>query len=217
LQNDPPAYFPLQNETGNPDDMGGGYYIYGPKGRLEVQMALANEWLNLPEVRKALHVAGLTKDFSFVTDLPGYGYTQASLVKSYRTKLIPALRILQLSGDADIVVPTESSAAWIAKLGLPESRSWHPWWASKGLAVAGYEVNYATQRGFTFATVRDAGHMISMQRPWESLYALQRFLLNKPLACEAGEPCPQPQSLAMGTRDLCALTSPTCSGLQTVV
>eukprot|EP00658_Telonema_sp_P-2_P021211 TRINITY_DN18435_c0_g1_i5.p1 TRINITY_DN18435_c0_g1~~TRINITY_DN18435_c0_g1_i5.p1 ORF type:complete len:441 (+),score=51.99 TRINITY_DN18435_c0_g1_i5:154-1476(+) len=120
-------YWPAQQQTGNEDLMGGGYYLFNPNGRLANQMSLSQRWLDLTEVREALHVAHVTKAFKFVTVPQNYGYTMASLVDTYTQVLVPNLRILHLSGDSDPCVPTESTLAWIRKLGLGTVSEWSPY------------------------------------------------------------------------------------------
>jgi len=172
-------YWPAPEQSGNADLMGGGYYLFNPNGRLANQMSLSQRWLDLKEVREALHVANVTRAFQFVTVPQNYGYTAASLVRTYQRMLVPNLRILHLSGDSDPCVPTESTLAWIRKLGLGTLAEWSPYWAPQGLAVAGYETRYTSN--FTFATIRNAGHMVASQRPFATFHAAKQFLANRPL------------------------------------
>ena len=47
---------------------------------------------------------------------------------------------------------------WLRKLGLPVKLQWRPWKSATG-QVGGY---YEVYDGLTFATVRDAGHMVHL-------------------------------------------------------
>eukprot|EP00955_Chlamydomonas_euryale_P105284 365629-Chlamydomonas_euryale.AAC.6 len=69
------------------------------------------------------------------------------------------LRILVFSGDVDGIVPVVGSRRWTAGLGLTTTRPWQPW-LSATQQVGGYIVEY---EGLSFATVRNAGHMVSGQ------------------------------------------------------
>lgn len=122
-------------------------------------------WLNLPSVQEALHVKLVgKKSFDFFTPL-NYSFTAHSLLDEYRTKLIPNFRVLQYSGDADPCVPYVGTQRWISSLGLQVDEEWRPWQAPNTMPVTGYVVTYTTNN-FTFATLRDAGHMVSLKKKY---------------------------------------------------
>lgn len=50
---------------------------------------------------------------------------------------------------------------WLRKLGLPVKLQWRPWKSATG-QVGGY---YEVYDGLTFATIRDAGHMVQNLNP----------------------------------------------------
>ena len=145
-------------------------------------------WLNLPAVQSALHVALVGKTrFSFSTGLD-YKFTRDSLVDAYRAPLSTHFRILQFSGDADPCVPHVGTARWISSLGLPVTSEWRPWTAPGTMPVTGYVTTYnvsATEpmarAGLTFATVRDAGHMVPRYKPSQSQYMIRRWLSGEAL------------------------------------
>ncbi len=62
------------------------------------------------------------------------------------------------------MVQVTGTRRWLRKLGLPVKLQWRPWKSATG-QVGGY---YEVYDGLTFATVRDAGHMV--QLPREQLY-----------------------------------------------
>jgi len=140
----------------------------------------AGAWLNVAAVQDALHVAAT--DFSFSTGL-NYNFTAASLLEEYASTLVPNFRILQYSGDADPCVPMPGTQKWIASLAnrgaLQELDAWHPWTAPDTMAVTGYATTFAPN--FSFATIRDAGHMSPRYKPKELLFMIDSWLRQRPL------------------------------------
>ena len=76
--------------------------------------------------------------------------------------------------EARAQVPMPGTQKWIASLGLPEVDAWHPWTAPGTMAVSGYASTFAPN--FTFATVRDAGHMSPRYKPSEVLFLVDQWL-----------------------------------------
>lgn len=116
-------------------------------------------YLNRPEVQKALHVRQPTT-WADCTDYIQYSRDDllSSMLPVYQSLIFSPgdpLRILIFSGDIDGMVPVVGTRRWVASLGLAVKSSWHPW-MNDG-QVAGYSVTY--ERGFSFATIRGAGHM----------------------------------------------------------
>ena len=133
-------------------------------------------WLNLNAVQKAIHVE--ITDFAFSTGL-NYTYTAHSLLDDYKKRLLPAYRVLQFTGDADPCVPYVGTERWIDSLELATKSPWRPWTAAKGQQIAGYVRTYTVPNAshtFSFATIRDAGHMASRYKGRESLHMIQQFL-----------------------------------------
>ena len=137
----------------------------------------ATAWLRRSDVQTALHVRS-TPDFSLSTNLE-YNFTAASLLETYKERLAPNFRILQYSGDADPCVPMPGTQKWIRSLALPETTPWHPWLAPGTAAVTGYATVYAPD--FTFASIRDAGHMSPRYKPRELFYMVDAWLRKEPL------------------------------------
>ena len=135
----------------------------------------ASVWLNLPAVQDALHVSRQRFDFSTGLD---YNFTRHSLLDEYASTLVSAFRVMHYSGDADPCVPHVGTQRWIASLALPEVEAWHPWTAPGTMPVSGYATRYAPN--FTFATVRDAGHMAPRYKPRELLYLFDSWLRRAP-------------------------------------
>ena len=67
-----------------------------------------------------------------------YGLTEHSLLDAYNETLLPSLRVLQFSGDADPCVPFVGTERWIEELSLPVDAAWRPWTAPGTMAVTGY-------------------------------------------------------------------------------
>ena len=149
-------------------------------GSVTGQENAAGAWLNLDGVQAALHVKPTA--FSFSTGLD-YNFTAASLLDDYAKTLIPNFRILQYSGDADPCVPMPGTQKWIASLAaggaLQELDAWRPWTAPGTMSVTGYATTFAPN--FTFATIRDAGHMSPRYKPRELLYMIESWLRQAPL------------------------------------
>lgn len=141
-------------------------------------------YLNLPSVQEALHVRLVNKtSFSFSTGLR-YAKTWGSLLPEYKSTLIPNLRIMQYSGDADPCVPYVGTQRWIDSLELPASTPWHPWSGGPGSFISGYTTVYSGPgigSNFTFTTIRDAGHMAPRYKPSETLHMITNFLNKQPM------------------------------------
>ena len=67
---------------------------------------------------------------------------------------------------------------WIRSLDLPETTPWHPWTAPGTAAITGYATVYAPD--FTFASIRDAGHMSPRYKPRELFDMIDAWLRKEP-------------------------------------
>ena len=144
------------------------------------QERASHEWLNLAAVQKAINVELVDKtSFEWSTGL-NYTYTAHSLVETYNHTLIENFRIWQYSGDADPCVPYIGTQKWIDSLKIPIEANWRPWTAPGTMPVTGYVTKYA-KNGFTFVTIRDAGHMSPRNKPRELLYMIKSFLSDSKL------------------------------------
>jgi len=144
-------------------------------------------WLNLRRVQEALHVKLVGKSkFGFSTGLH-YNFTAHSLLDEYRATLVTHFRVLQFSGDADPCVPYVGTSRWIESLELPVSSPWRPWTAPGTMPVTGYVTQYnvsadpTVRAGLTFATIRDAGHMVPRYKPKQAQHMMSRWLSGKAL------------------------------------
>jgi serine carboxypeptidase-like clade 1 len=162
-------------------------------------------WLNLPQVRKALHVLNMTQlpqwvictDLNYDSNIPAlYPEPYLSLIQVFTLNikvdcmpfcnLIMIIfvqcsqnyRVLIFNGDHDACVPINDNELWTSSLGFTPEQTWRPWLVDE-VQVAGYVVKY--NANFSFASVKGAGHMVPQYRPQEAFAMFQRFLNNEDL------------------------------------
>jgi len=139
----------------------------------------ASEWLELPEVIKALHVDGSRKaNFKYTWGPAHYSGDLRPLYK----KLAEKYSILIYSGDVDGCVPFVGTEEWTRELGFPVTKAWKPWLSQHmgagGKQRAGYVIEYEAGKDhpFWFATVQGAGHMVPTYKPHFALSLIEKFL-----------------------------------------
>jgi carboxypeptidase C (cathepsin A) len=146
---------------------------YFPSKYQPCEESYSVSWLNRPDVKHALHVREGAPVWSACNNYINIVYNQtdveASMIPYYEYLATKPLKIWVYSGDDDSVCPTWSEQQWIWKFST--SSRWNPWHFQG--QVAGYQVH---MKGFTFATVHGAGHMVPSTRPAEALELLKRFL-----------------------------------------
>jgi len=141
-------------------------------------------WIVRDDVRKAMHLDQYEPGLSSFS----YRSTGPASVTLY-PELVKKLRILIFNGDADACVPYIGNEEWISDLEsqgvFTESKAWTPWFTgSSSAAPAGYVTEYdvpGASHGFTFATVRLAGHMVSTFQPEAGFDLFSRFISAQPL------------------------------------
>jgi len=135
-------------------------------------------YLNRADVQKALH-ASISYKWSECSGLVRYNYSdvQASVLPLYDEFLSSQLQILVYSGDVDAIVPVYGTRQWLHDLNRPIISPWRPW-ISSDQQVGGYVTSY---KGLTFATIRNAGHMVPQTQPQRALDFFSRFLSGNPL------------------------------------
>ncbi|KAK1680719.1 hypothetical protein QYE76_041567 [Lolium multiflorum] len=128
-----------------------------------------NAYLNDPAVQNAFH-ARATKWQSCRNlhwkDAP------MSMLATLKFLIESKLPVWIFSGDFDSVCPLPGTRYTIQDLALPVTTSWRPWTAKE--EVGGYVQQYAG--GFTFLSVRGAGHMVPSFQPERALIMLSFFL-----------------------------------------
>lgn len=94
--------------------------------------SLSPTYLDIPEVRKAIHVE-MVQNVSTWIDCANITYDTnlANLLPLYPT-LIENYRVLIYSGDADACVPHNGSEEWVRQLGIPVKTAWHQWNVNAG-------------------------------------------------------------------------------------
>lgn len=142
---------------------------------------LAVQWLNLPQVREALHVPQESFYGAPVALYPQgiwhYSGTRSHLLDVYPT-LLKAYRGLIYNGDFDACVPYLGMEGWTRSLGFKVKSDWQPWTFNG--QVAGYVTVY-DYNDFTTATVKGAGHMVPTYKGRQALALISHFLKGEPL------------------------------------
>jgi serine carboxypeptidase-like clade 2 len=83
------------------------------------------------------------------------------------------MRVMVFSGSIDGIVPTLGTRKWIYEKVQPTVRvEWHPYTVDG--QVGGYVQHY--NGGFSFATVRGAGHMCPATQPARSFFLFKSFM-----------------------------------------
>ncbi|CAM6105506.1 unnamed protein product [Calypogeia fissa] len=138
------------------------------------------EYLNQPDVQKALHVdvPGIPYRWADCSDIVHYSYSDllSSVIPVYDILLKSGIQILIFSGDTDAIIPVTGTRAWINTLNLNITRDWRPYYVNS--QVGGYVTEYD---GLTLATVRGAGHMVPYTQPVRALHLFKSFIDNTPL------------------------------------
>ncbi|OIS96032.1 serine carboxypeptidase-like 18 [Nicotiana attenuata] len=143
---------------------------------------LSNHWANEPRVQEALHVRkgtirrpwarcrqsimGTTYTITFKNSIP-YHVNLSS--KGYRS--------LIYSGDHDMVIPFQSTQAWIKYLNYSIIDDWRPWTIDG--QVAGYTRSFSNH--MTYATVKGGGHTAPEYKREESFHMFNRWIAEQPL------------------------------------
>jgi hypothetical protein len=157
------------------------------------------EYLNLPEVQKAIHVKPGTIPHGKWSDCGNVNYTfnYDSELPNYQAWAAEGkLQILIYNGDADYILSHMGNAAWIREgLNLTISEAFRKWKGSDQ-QVAGYYERYGTAgKPLTFLTVKGAGHMVPKDRPRHGLDMFKAFLDDAeydkvPVAMDVNPLCP---------------------------
>uniref|UniRef100_M8CAV7 Carboxypeptidase n=1 Tax=Aegilops tauschii TaxID=37682 RepID=M8CAV7_AEGTA len=126
-------------------------------------------YLNDPAVQMAFH-ARPTK----WTGCANLNWTDApmSMLPTMTWLIESKLPIWIFSGDFDSVCPLPATRYSIQDMTLSVTTPWRPWIAKE--EVGGYVQQYAG--GFTFLSVRGAGHMVPSFQPERALVMLSSFL-----------------------------------------
>ncbi|KAM0895118.1 hypothetical protein ACQ4PT_024044 [Festuca glaucescens] len=123
----------------------------------------------------------LTGTFSSTSYLAGYDPCAPHYVKAYLNNLEVQQAMhtrantswSSCSGDMDSVCSITATRLSVKDLNLPVTKPWRPWYTPDS-EVGGYVQQY--EGGFTFASVRGAGHTVPTYQPKRVLVLLYSFL-----------------------------------------
>ncbi|XP_037419055.1 serine carboxypeptidase 1-like [Triticum dicoccoides] len=128
-------------------------------------------YLNRPAVQRALH-ARETKWRGCNRIFIGFKDSPDTMVPTLKWLIDHGLPIWLFSGDFDSICPFTGTRYTVRDLNLSVIEPWRPW--TTGHEVGGYVQQY--KGGFTFATVRGAGHTVPALQPERALILLRSFL-----------------------------------------
>ncbi|XP_077247118.1 serine carboxypeptidase-like 35 [Tasmannia lanceolata] len=151
-----------------------------PSGYDPCTQDYTEKYFNREDVQKALHanVTKLSYPYTACSDVIEKWNDSPDSVLPIIKKLVKAgLRVWVYSGDTDGRVPVTSTRYSINSLGLGMKDGWRAWFNKQ--QVAGWVVDY--EGGFTFATIRGAGHQVPVFAPDQSLSLISHFLSGKTL------------------------------------
>jgi len=129
-------------------------------------------YLNNLEVQEALHTRANTSWTACDADLP-YNDGPVTVVPTISRLIKRGLSVWLFSGDMDSVCSITATRYSVKDLDLPVTKPWRPWYTPDS-EVGGYVQQY--EGGFTFASVRGAGHMVPTFQPKRALVLLYSFL-----------------------------------------
>ncbi|WVZ65245.1 hypothetical protein U9M48_014642 [Paspalum notatum var. saurae] len=158
-------------------------------------------YLNDPVVQEAFHAR--KTEWSGCSDLiTSWKDAPDSMAPTLQWLIKQGLPIWLFSGDFDAVCPLPATRYSIQDLNLLVTTPWRPWTAKE--EVGGYVQQYTG--GFTFISVRAAGHMVPSYQPERALILLHSFLKGvlPPYVQEHPDPSPAPAILASAR----AITAP---------
>jgi len=139
-------------------------------------------YLNIPAVQQAIHA--VPTSWAMCSDKVDYSRTDllASMLPVYQWLLTNStIRMLVYSGDIDGIVPVTGTRTWLAALNMTITDTWRPWFDSES-QTGGWTQAYkwgTNPTGLTFASIRDAGHMVPWCQPGRSLDLFSRFINGK--------------------------------------
>ncbi|KAL6844875.1 hypothetical protein ACP4OV_025534 [Aristida adscensionis] len=134
-------------------------------------------YFNKLEVQKAIHARINTRwsGCGGPVNIHNYNWHESpiTMVPTLSFLIENGLRVWLYSGDMDDVCPLTATRYSIKDLNLSVTKPWRPWYYPDK-EVGGYIQQY--EGGFTFSTVRGAGHMVPSFQPKRSLVLFYSFL-----------------------------------------
>jgi len=148
-------------------------------------MEATEEWITRSDVVKALHLE------KYPAGASSFHYSSSGPASiTLYPELVKKIRVLIYNGDADSCVPYIGNEEWIGGLEdkgvIEEKKAWTPWFAHRDAASpAGYITEYkvpGSDKDFSFATIRLAGHMTPTFQPEASFTMFSKWLAGEPLS-----------------------------------
>lgn len=158
----------------------------GPSGCFD-NNDTTTQYLNMPEVRAALHAkpASQIGPWSVCTDRIQYTPTMTDETTLVYPELLDAgLHINIYNGNFDLCVPVNGNEEWTSEFGNSNAggvaEAWRPWLVDS--QVQGYITTYKGKGNgsFRFVTVNAAGHMVPQFQPERAFHMFTRFLGMQP-------------------------------------
>ncbi|XP_022107550.1 lysosomal protective protein-like [Acanthaster planci] len=142
-----------------------------------VDTTRANSYMNLPQVRAALHIpSSVAQNWTTCNPPLAANYSkQYNSMRSQFKALLPRYRALVYNGDADNICNFLSDQKFVASLNQTELGERRPW-VYQG-QVAGFVKEY---KQVTFMTVKNSGHLVPEITPGPALQMITNFLKAKP-------------------------------------
>ncbi|RLM86950.1 serine carboxypeptidase 2-like [Panicum miliaceum] len=129
-------------------------------------------YLNNSDVKKAMH-AQINTDWSICNDDLPWKDAPLTMVPTLSWLVATGLRVWVYSGDMDDICPITATRYSVKDFNLTITKPWRPWYTPAN-EVGGYIQQH--KGGFTFASVRGAGHMVPSFQPKRSLVLFYSFL-----------------------------------------
>ncbi|QCD86096.1 cathepsin A [Vigna unguiculata] len=130
------------------------------------------KYFNKKDVQKAIHAY-----FPNITKIKKWNDSPITVLPVIQKLLRAGLRIWMYSGDTDGRIPVLSTRYGLRELKLNVTKEWRAWF--EGREVGGWVEEY--EGGLTFASIRGAGHFVSIYKPQEALSLFSHFLSAQPL------------------------------------
>ncbi|XP_072169182.1 lysosomal protective protein-like [Diadema setosum] len=131
-------------------------------------------YLNLPSVRKALHISDQAPSWEICSNIP-YSTIYNTMFDQYQT-LLTKYRGMVYNGDTDMACNFLGDEWFVESLGLKVLKQRVPWKVNG--QIAGFFKQF---QNLSMVTVKGAGHMVPADKPAEALHMFTSFLENGPL------------------------------------
>lgn len=165
----------------------GGVNVYDVRDFEDYDFESIGGYLNLPEVREALHLD--CSNNSTADDCPMWAASSAKVgyllergeegsTAPLFPALISSLRVLVYNGIFDMDCNFMGTDKWLSQLDWPNQQKWNalgrtPWYIGDGKTIAGHMRSLGN---LTQLTILNAGHLVPMDAPDVALSMLNTFI-----------------------------------------